>query len=56
MEDKNVINSVDILRNTLNFQFDISWQLLEYHLIIFYNTRLIFNAGRTPSRAELLLA
>jgi hypothetical protein len=32
MKDMNVINSTDTIRNTLNFQFDIAWQLLEYHL------------------------
>lgn len=32
MNEKNVISLNESIRNTLNFQFDISWQLLEYHL------------------------
>lgn len=32
MSDKTTQNSIDSLRNTLNFQFDMSWQLLEIHL------------------------
>lgn len=30
--DKDSISSNNCIRNTLNFQFDISWQMLEYHL------------------------
>lgn len=32
MRDKEFKNSTDSIRNMLNFQFDISWQLLENHL------------------------
>ncbi len=32
MSDNNTQNSIDSLRNALNFQFDISWQMLEIHL------------------------
>ncbi|MBB6215346.1 hypothetical protein HNQ80_001435 [Anaerosolibacter carboniphilus] len=32
MNDKNIQNLTDSIRNTLNFQFQISWQILEIHL------------------------
>lgn len=32
MSDKNIKKSVDEIRNLLEFQFEISWQLLEIHL------------------------
>lgn len=32
MNDKATQNSMDSVRNALIFQFDISWQLLEFHL------------------------
>ncbi|KUO63542.1 MAG: hypothetical protein APF84_00120 [Gracilibacter sp. BRH_c7a] len=32
MNDKEILGSTESIRNTLNFQFDISWQMLEYHL------------------------
>jgi len=32
MNDNGAQNSIKSLRNALNFQFDISWQLLEIHL------------------------
>jgi hypothetical protein len=30
--DNNAVNKSSEIRNMINFQFDISWQLLEYHL------------------------
>lgn len=32
MSNNNTQNSIESLRSTLNFQFDISWQMLEFHL------------------------
>lgn len=32
MSGKDIQNSTDSVRNTLKFQFDISWQMLELHL------------------------
>ncbi|MFT9848771.1 DinB family protein [Aneurinibacillus sp. REN35] len=32
MNEKQVENSTDRLRSTLNFQFDIAWQMLDIHL------------------------
>lgn len=32
MSNNSTENSIENLRNTLNFQFDICWQMLEYHL------------------------
>jgi hypothetical protein len=32
MTEDNIQSSIDCLRNTLNFQFDISWQMLKIHL------------------------
>ena len=32
MSDKNIKKPVDEIRNLLDFQFEISWQMLEIHL------------------------
>ncbi|AFQ43838.1 DinB family protein [Desulfosporosinus meridiei] len=32
MTDKIIVSSAESIRKSLNFQFDISWQMLEYHL------------------------